>query len=255
MSIFLGSLVRAVGKQVLSFDSFVGLPSPNPLNDNPFFKEGDYGPKPDAPDLYRRFEGVIEDFGLNGTVVPFKGFFAETLTQLPAGQQFCLAHLDSDIYDSVWVSLEEVYGCVVDGGVIIIDDYFHHSQGAMRAATDFFNSRKVYPVYHISFPYSVFIFKGEEARPPLKRCLDGNIYSFEWMRRDSHFMRILRLSVEKAVRNGEDGRSFQNRLALLELLRSEMSRSSDIYVYWRAMESFWDSFADCEGESRPPQLI
>lgn len=255
MSIFLGSLVKETGKRVWSFDSFVGLPTPDPAKDNPCFKEGDYGPRPDAPDLLERFQAAINHFGLKGTVIPLKGLFTETLELLPTGQHFCLVHLDSDIYDSVLVSLERVYERVVEGGVIIIDDYFHHAQGAMRAAADFFNSRRIRPIYHVSFPYSVFMFKGEEAERSQKRSLDGNTYSFDWLRRDTHFMRVLRLSMEKAGRDCEDGRSFQNRSMLLELLGSRESHSSDIYVYWRAMESFWDSFADCDAASRPPQLI
>ncbi|HEX8162600.1 MAG TPA: TylF/MycF/NovP-related O-methyltransferase [Pyrinomonadaceae bacterium] len=255
MSIFLGSLVKETDKRVWSLDSFVGLPAPDPAKDNPYFKEGDYGPRADASDLFVRFQTAIDHFGLKETVRPIKGFFSITLGQLPVEQQFCLAHLDSDIYESILVSLEGVYDRVVEGGVIIIDDYFHHAQGAVRAAADFFNSRRIRPVYHVSFPYSVFMFKGEEAGQSQKRSLDGNIYSFEWLRRDTHFTRILRLSMEKAVRDGEDGKSFQNRSMLLELLRSRESHSSDIYVYWRAMESFWDSFADCEDAVRLPQLI
>jgi hypothetical protein len=255
MSIFLGLLVKPLGKKVLSFDSFAGLPSPNPLKDNSCFKQGDYGPKLDSRDLYERFESAIDEFALKDTVIPVKGFFADTLGQLSMNQQFCLAHLDSDIYDSILISLEAVFDRVVDGGMIVIDDCFHHSQGVMRAAADFFNSRSLYPIYHVSFPYSVVIFKGEEAKAPFKRSLDGNTYSFEWLRRDTHFMRILRLSVEQALRNGEDERSFKNRLALLDLLRSDASHSSDIYVYWKALESFWDSFADYRAESRSVVLM
>lgn len=255
MSLFLGALAAQLGKRVWSLDSFVGLPEPSRARDNPFFKKGDYGPRPDETDLLGRFKREIRRRRLSAAVLPLKGFFAQSLKKLPPGQSFCLAHLDSDVYESVYTSLAEIYERVVPGGVIIIDDYFHHAQGPLRAASDFFNHLRVRPVYHVSFPYSVFLFKGEEAGPSLKRSLDGNTYSFEWLRKDRYFRKVLGLSIERCSYEKEEERSFQNRLALRELLRAEGQRSSDIYSYWRALESYWDMFAHTTDEGRPPQLI
>lgn len=256
MSIFLAGLACPHGKKVWSYDSFGGLPEPDPRRDNPFFKAGDFGPGPDGPDLLSRFEREISDFGLNGLVVPVKGFFDETLRLLRPGQRFCFAHLDSDLYSSVLTSLEAVYDRVVEGGVVVIDDFFHHGQGPLRAAADFFNARRERPVYHVSFPYSVFVFKGKAFnRPPGKRSLDGNVYSFERLRRDGYFMEVLRESVATAAALGEAGESFRSRKELLRLLETGGHRSSDVYVYLKALGAFWDSFADYAPDARPALLL
>lgn len=253
MSIFLALLAESQGwkKKVYSVDSFQGLPAPDPRKDNPYFVQGEYGPVPKRKEsIQETFAGITRDFGVADRVVPVQGFFADVLPALVKGKKFSVVHIDADLFDSVYCALDNLYDRVVDGGVIIIDDFFHHVQGPLRAASEFFNARKKTPVYHVSFPYSIFIFKGEDAGARM-RSLDGNVYSFEWLRRD----RVLRSALLDSLRRSWDHpRARENCGRLLDLLKSKVHRSSDVFEYWRALEDFWDGIGTPTPD-RPPEMI
>lgn len=249
-SIFLGQIARRLGKRVHAYDSFEGLPPPDVVHDNPYFVAGDYAFGDPTETMLAKVERQIDRFGLRGVVMPVKGFFRDSLGDMPPDQRFCFAHLDSDLYDSVRESLEAIYPRLVDGGILVIDDFFHHAMGPRRAASDFFNRSRIRPVYHVAFPYSVFIIKGE--RPSArhgKRSIDGNWYSFDWLRQDDYFVGAVKRSLERA-RSVEE-RAHQNAAMLLDVLKSSSPRSSDVYMYWRALEDFWDSTADELGQREP----
>jgi FKBP-type peptidyl-prolyl cis-trans isomerase 2 len=233
MSLFLGRIAKDLQKKVYSLDSFAGLPRPDGAKDNDYFRATDYA---GTTDVLERFRQNIRRFELDGTVTPIQGFFAETLPRLPADLRLCLAHLDSDLFDSVITSLEAIYDRVVDGGVIVIDDFFHHAQGPARACASFFSQRGIRPVYYVTFPYSVAIIKGEESRDR-KRSLDGNVYSLDWLRTDA----LLRASVRRSLQTGcRDTAWTANCERLLTLLEGSGHRSSDIYLYLHALQDFWD---------------
>lgn len=62
-----------------------------------------------------------------------KGLFEDTLT---VHEPVALAHIDGDWYDSVRICLERIAPYVVQGGVLVIDDYDAWS-GCRRAVDDF----------------------------------------------------------------------------------------------------------------------
>jgi O-methyltransferase len=64
-----------------------------------------------------------------------KGWFNETLQHLPV-REISLLRLDGDWYESTLTCLEQLYPKVVDGGMIIIDDYYFWD-GCTRAVHDF----------------------------------------------------------------------------------------------------------------------
>jgi len=254
MSIFLAYLAADNNKKVFSFDSFEGLPKNISTKNNLYFKAKDYaGSGKEKTDLYSRFLSSIEQHGFKDITIPVKGFFSDTLSTISPNQKFCFAHLDSDLYESVYQSLEAIFEKVVDGGIIVIDDFFHHAQGPLRACSEFFNSLSCFPVYHVVFPYSVFIIKGEDGRNLThKRALDGNHYSFEWLKNDDHFRNTLMSYIDRvtAVSKQDEpseqllSSSIYNAELLLSILTKPHSQSSDIYFYWAALEDYWDSFAD-----------
>jgi len=47
-----------------------------------------------------------------------------------------LLRFDGDLYESARVCLEQLYGQVVPGGIVVIDDYFQY-QGCRRAVDEF----------------------------------------------------------------------------------------------------------------------
>jgi len=72
-----------------------------------------------------------------------KGDVMETLTDennIP--DQISILRLDTDWYESSKFELEKLYPKVVDGGVIILDDYFHWD-GQRRATDEFFQKNNI----------------------------------------------------------------------------------------------------------------
>ena len=72
-----------------------------------------------------------------------KGDVMETLTDennIP--NQISILRLDTDWYESSKFELEKLYHKVVDGGVIILDDYFHWD-GQRRATDEFFQENNI----------------------------------------------------------------------------------------------------------------
>ncbi|MFO0671916.1 MAG: TylF/MycF/NovP-related O-methyltransferase [Polyangiaceae bacterium] len=235
MSLFLGALAKAKGKRVFSFDSFIGLPPPNAAKDNPYYREGDYAPR--HGDLLERFRADVHKHDLDETVVPVKGFFADTVPA-HADNRYSFVHLDSDLYESMMTSLRHAWPRTSDGGVVVIDDFFHPAMGPRRAAADFFKEIGEEVVYHVSFPYTAFVIKGE--RPGARRAsVDGLVYSLEWLRSDTAFIEAVKESVRRM--RGVGGREATNARDFLELLQDKVHRSSDIFAYFRVMETFWDS--------------
>jgi O-methyltransferase len=128
----------APGRELHVFDSFAGLPAPGP-HDTDYTAEGQLATGADA---------VRETFARWQVAEPVihSGWFEETL---PAGlpDRLCFAYLDGDLYDSVRVSLEQVYPRLSPGAVVIVDDYcdaaknpqaFSRFPGPKKACDEFF---------------------------------------------------------------------------------------------------------------------
>ena len=240
MSIFLGRLAQRDGKRLWSFDSFEGLPPPDPEQDNRYFQTGDYGLHPARnTSLRARFDALVARTDLKDTIRVRQGFFEETLPRLPKRSRLSFVHIDADLYSSVLTVLEHVYDRVVDGGVIAIDDYFHHAQGPARAVSTFFRRRGVDAVFHIALPYSVVIIKGERPRRAMRPCLDGQLYSVDLLRADRELSRAVEQSVRRArgTEASEPARQFRS------LLERTQDSSADLYVFQQTFAAFWDLFA------------
>jgi hypothetical protein len=248
MSLFLGLRAREHRRKMYSLDSFTGLPALHPELDNPVFRQGDYGP-PDGRDITQwkdRLQHKVNKFGLQDVVNIVSGFFDATLTQLPQNAKFAFVHIDCDLYTSVRPVLNELYDRVSDGGYIVIDDFFHPAQGPLRATVGFFNSRGLAPLFHISFPYTVIIKKGEQADIESTHfSVDGNIYSLDYLREDHVLVETLEKCWQRARTSEDASEPAENARLLLSLLRNdEKGKKSDIYGYWYALRDFWNGFQD-----------
>ena len=78
--------------------------------------------------------------------VLYPGLFPQTAHAL-ADKRFCFVHIDVDIHASVKDCLEFFFAKMVEGGVMIFDDW-EKSQcpGVRKAITDFLASRKEKPI-------------------------------------------------------------------------------------------------------------
>jgi len=128
----------APDREVWAFDSFQGLPAPTG-RDLPVVitdeiiaavEGGCLGSESllrEAVALYGRADGL--------QVRP--GWFSDTLPGAAAEiGTIAVLHCDSDLYDSVRLTLEELYGSVSPGGCVVIDDY-GAIPGARQATDDF----------------------------------------------------------------------------------------------------------------------
>jgi lipopolysaccharide biosynthesis glycosyltransferase len=137
--------VSGFNNTIFGFDSFEGMPNITeedldikscPLTD--FGKIGD--------NLSEGIENVYHTFNyLNldmNNVFLIKGFFQETLNieqNIDNIGKIAILRLDGDWYESTKICLEKLYNKVIDGGVIIIDDYGHFIEA--KKATDEFRRK------------------------------------------------------------------------------------------------------------------
>ncbi len=173
LSFFLALCIRELGlaKRVFMLDSFQGLPQTDALLDGPF-ERGMM-----ASDL----QSVLRQraaLGLDALVEVRAGWFDDTLGQMPPAAQFCLAHLDADVYGSTRTALQYLVPRLVDGGAVVLDDcLFHGATGVIQAAEEVLG-RDLH--LHLGPKTQAFAFpKGDanpERRAPVWRTLGGRRY-------------------------------------------------------------------------------
>lgn len=129
-SLMIACALKELGarKKILLCDSFSeGLSEPRPDKDKGF-REGQF-----AENRIREVEERIDLLGVGDYCEIKPGWFVDTLPQLSADQEFCLVHVDCDLYEPALECLEYLYPKLVTGGVMIFDDYLDHSGGIARA--------------------------------------------------------------------------------------------------------------------------
>ena len=125
------------GKNVHLFDTFEGMPSTDPEKDA--HREGDFSDT-SLESVKRNLEGC-------GNIAFYPGFFPATAPPI-AGLNFCLAHIDVDIYRSVLDCCRFFYPRMVTGGVMVFDDYGYETcPGAKEAVDEFFRATPERPFY------------------------------------------------------------------------------------------------------------
>ncbi len=68
-----------------------------------------------------------------------KGYFPETAAQLPSDAQYCLVHIDVDLYAPILSGLEYFYHRLSPGGFLIVHDYSSLEwEGVEKAVDEFF---------------------------------------------------------------------------------------------------------------------
>jgi hypothetical protein len=121
------------------FDSFQGisLPEIRDLNDRDDVIRWEKG------DLSASEEVLHANLASVGPISVLPGWIPERFNEV-AGRQFRVVHIDVDLYQPTRDSLEFFYPRLVEGGVIIMDDYgFLTCPGAKAAADEFASSVSV----------------------------------------------------------------------------------------------------------------
>ena len=237
MSHFLGRLFKQNHQKVYSFDTFTGAPFASGPKENAYYKKGDYQTLEGESQL-SQFQDAIKSFGLEDTIIPCVGDFSATDFDFNAPGKFSFVHIDCNLFESTKSALNLIWDQVIDGGVIVLDEFFHSSLGVKMAATEFFSNKGLHPVFHLVFPYSVVIIKGEVAQD-LYPDIEGNFYDFDLFKENDCFMSALKINVNVLERG--PFATLENAKLFLGLL-NRPTTSHDVHLYLWLMRDFWNGF-------------
>lgn len=107
---------------------------------------------------------VVKELLVDKIKYPFEnlsfhvGLFQETVPQANKIKKISLLRLDGDWYDSIKVCLDHLYEKVVQGGVVIIDDYWTY-EGCRKAVDEFMEQNSLTYFKCYSRPQTRFFFK------------------------------------------------------------------------------------------------
>jgi hypothetical protein len=149
-SFLMAELLRKAGqdnRMVWLCDSFEGHRPPEAIDGQAAL---DFATNTDDPGYLNNARADLEDvqrtarlLGLQSRTDFVKGWFDETL---PVNKQrfgpIAVLRIDCDWYASVKTVLEELYDQVVDGGYVILDDYFSYD-GCAVATHEFLGQRRL----------------------------------------------------------------------------------------------------------------
>ena len=132
---------------IFGYDSFLGFPEPTPEDNskrNP--KKGEWSKSLDGTFDYTKqyVSDILAAEGL-GNIILVDGFFDKTLNDHP-DRPIALLHVDGDLYQSHKVILENLFGLVSCGGLVIFDDVYKDKSecpfpGAYKAVKEFLGDR------------------------------------------------------------------------------------------------------------------
>lgn len=121
----IGTTLAGSGKTLRLFDTFEGMPQTSA--DKDLHVSGDFGDTSLA--AVKKLLSGLENTSFH------PGFFPESA----AGESFCFAHVDVDIYPSAKAACEYFWPRLSAGGIMVFDDYGSPScPGAKRAVDEFF---------------------------------------------------------------------------------------------------------------------
>jgi O-methyltransferase len=130
------------GRSVWVADSFSGLPKPDTVRYPGDSSSQDHSEVDYLSVSLKRVRQNFQEFGLLDENVRFlEGWFKDTLPTSPI-KQLAILRADGDLYESTMDILINLYGKVVPGGFVIIDDYYSW-EGCRLAVTDFRASREI----------------------------------------------------------------------------------------------------------------
>ncbi len=127
----------AGSKTIYLFDTFSGMPDTDPAKD--IHRKGDFNNT-----SLESVQNYLQDCD---NVVFYPGLFPLTAKPVEK-EEFCLVHLDVDIYQSYIDCCEFFYPKLVKAGIMVFDDYGATScPGAKLAVDEFFSDKPESPCY------------------------------------------------------------------------------------------------------------
>jgi O-methyltransferase len=140
----ISSTLQSLGskRQLHLFDSFRGLPPPDPFTDGKSHREGEY--HSDERDV-RDFLGGLGT--RNWHIYP--GWLRETFSRVSSAiAPFSLVHVDVDLYGPIHDALQLTFDKLSPGGIVFIDDYGNpRLPGVARACQEFLDKERCQSFY------------------------------------------------------------------------------------------------------------
>lgn len=136
----------ATDRELVGFDTFTGMTDPGPEDVD--FRSVQQVPEDQGSQLPKGMSLPEVTENLRSTGYPaerirlVQGDVLETLPA-QAPEQVALLRLDTDFYDSTKHELEQLYPRLVEGGVLLIDDYGHY-RGSRKATDDYFRGERIF---------------------------------------------------------------------------------------------------------------
>jgi len=144
-----GGMSAAIGevlgpdRNIYLFDSFEGLPPAQEIDGKAALA---WQKDVNSPEYYENCKAE-EQFCHQAMALAkhknyktYKGWFKNTLPDYQR-QPIAILRLDGDWYDSILTCLENLFPCVVPGGIIILDDYYTWD-GCTKAVHDYLSTSK-----------------------------------------------------------------------------------------------------------------
>ncbi len=121
---------------IYGIDSFEGLPQGGPM-DTYHITKGEFALNEEE------FEMLGICF-MSKNVEILKGFSPEIFSHIITTQQYSFVHIDVDLYQSVKDALDYFYPRLIEGCIMIFDDYGFPTTPGAKQAIDEFNGRCTY---------------------------------------------------------------------------------------------------------------
>lgn len=161
----------APNKTIYCFDSFEGIPLASnrdyqqPGIGNLSQKEKEKLPDPGDKSLLKSSgitaisendftQHIINSGAWHPNIITIKGWFEETLPNNSI-EKISLLRLDGDLYSSTFTCLKYLFKKVINGGIVIIDDFT--LKGCREACNDYFKEVNYHPRYQRVSTIAYFI--------------------------------------------------------------------------------------------------
>ena len=143
-------LAHAFDGQIQAFDSWSGFPDLTEHDRMDMYKKGSF---------FAPLELAKERLSFTDRVSWHKGYFEDTLPTIDKSTKYSYVFVDADLYGSVKTCFNFFWPKMIQGGVLIFDDYFcAHTPGVRIFIDELFGDKSNWPS-HISNTECLVILK------------------------------------------------------------------------------------------------
>jgi len=154
-------LKNNISKKIYTCDTFSGFPYADRFSaENVLQSSGNSAKKADLfKDTSLEYvKTKFEKFEVSKKIIIVQGLFESTLPTL-TNHKFSLVMVDSDLYDSSKVAIEQIFPKMVKGGIMVFDDYDEENKdspkwGQTKAVDDFVRINKL-TLFFDEMPYII----------------------------------------------------------------------------------------------------